>query len=124
MAGFGRDGHLGRHQTSLDERQAHPEPQEEGQEQGSDPISGRPVHDRHNMARSDADGKLPESERARNLRPSTAPGCVLDDWAGAGIVAYTARGGAPKEQGLSEFLAMGGYAAYVWPAFGFALVVL
>jgi len=25
---------------------------------------------------------------------------------------------------LSEFLAMGGYAAYVWPAFGFALVVL
>jgi heme exporter protein D len=28
------------------------------------------------------------------------------------------------EQGLSEFLAMGGYAAYVWSAFGFALVVL
>jgi heme exporter protein D len=25
---------------------------------------------------------------------------------------------------LSEFLAMGGYAAYVWSAFGFALVVL
>lgn len=25
---------------------------------------------------------------------------------------------------MSEFLAMGGYAAYVWPAFGFALVVL
>jgi heme exporter protein D len=29
-----------------------------------------------------------------------------------------------EEQGLSEFLAMGGYAAYVWSAFGFALVVL
>jgi heme exporter protein D len=29
-----------------------------------------------------------------------------------------------REQGLSEFLAMGGYAAYVWSAFGFALVVL
>jgi heme exporter protein D len=28
------------------------------------------------------------------------------------------------EQGLSEFLAMGGYAAYVWSAFGFALLVL
>ena len=25
---------------------------------------------------------------------------------------------------MSEFLAMGGYAAYVWSAFGFALVVL
>jgi heme exporter protein D len=25
---------------------------------------------------------------------------------------------------LSEFLAMGGYAAYVWSAFGFALIVL
>jgi heme exporter protein D len=25
---------------------------------------------------------------------------------------------------LSDFLAMGGYAAYVWPAFGFAAVVL
>jgi len=25
---------------------------------------------------------------------------------------------------VSEFLAMGGYAAYVWPAFGFAAVVL
>ena len=25
---------------------------------------------------------------------------------------------------MSEFLAMGGYAAYVWPAFGFAVVVL
>jgi heme exporter protein D len=25
---------------------------------------------------------------------------------------------------LGELLAMGGYAAYVWPAFGFALVVL
>jgi heme exporter protein D len=25
---------------------------------------------------------------------------------------------------LSEFLAMGGYAAYVWPAFGFAAAVL
>jgi heme exporter protein D len=25
---------------------------------------------------------------------------------------------------LSEFVAMGGYAAYVWPAFGFALVAL
>jgi heme exporter protein D len=34
------------------------------------------------------------------------------------------RVGAPREQGLSEFLAMGGYAAYVWSAFGFALVVL
>jgi heme exporter protein D len=32
--------------------------------------------------------------------------------------------GAPREQGLSEFLAMGGYAAYVWSAFGFATVVL
>jgi heme exporter protein D len=32
--------------------------------------------------------------------------------------------GDPREQGLSEFLAMGGYAAYVWSAFGFALVVL
>jgi heme exporter protein D len=32
--------------------------------------------------------------------------------------------GAPREQGLSEFLAMGGYAGYVWSAFGFALVVL
>ena len=30
----------------------------------------------------------------------------------------------PGEQGLSEFFAMGGYAAYVWSAFGFALVVL
>ena len=30
----------------------------------------------------------------------------------------------PREQGLSEFFAMGGYAAYVWSAFGFALVVL
>jgi heme exporter protein D len=29
-----------------------------------------------------------------------------------------------EEQGLGEFLAMGGYAAYVWSAFGFALVVL
>jgi heme exporter protein D len=27
-------------------------------------------------------------------------------------------------QVLSEFFAMGGYAAYVWPAFGFAAVVL
>jgi heme exporter protein D len=27
-------------------------------------------------------------------------------------------------QALSEFVAMGGYAAYVWPAFGFALVAL
>jgi heme exporter protein D len=75
------------------------------------------------MARSDAGGKLPEPERTHNLRPSTAPAHVLDDWARAGVVAYP-RGGAPKEQGLSEFLAMGGYAAYVWPAFGFALVVL
>jgi heme exporter protein D len=25
---------------------------------------------------------------------------------------------------LSEFVAMGGYAAYVWPAFGFALAAL
>ena len=32
--------------------------------------------------------------------------------------------GDPREQDLSEFLAMGGYAAYVWSAFGFALVVL
>src|ERR671919_934894 len=43
----------------------------------------------------------------------------------AAIMAYTpAKVGAPREQGLSEFLAMGGYAAYVWSAFGFALVVL
>ena len=40
-------------------------------------------------------------------------------------MAYTpAKVAPPREQGLSEFLAMGGYAAYVWSAFGFALVVL
>jgi len=27
-------------------------------------------------------------------------------------------------KGLMNFLAMGGYAAYVWPAYGLALVVL
>ena len=42
----------------------------------------------------------------------------------AGIVAHTASSGAPGGADLAEFLAMGGYAAYVWPAFGFALVVL
>ncbi|WP_159712502.1 heme exporter protein CcmD, partial [Geminicoccus flavidas] len=25
---------------------------------------------------------------------------------------------------MAEFLAMGGYAAYVWPAFGFTILVL
>src|SRR5918996_5536364 len=43
----------------------------------------------------------------------------------AAIMAYTpAKVAPPREQGLSEFLAMGGYAAYVWSAFGFALLVL
>jgi heme exporter protein D len=41
-----------------------------------------------------------------------------------GVTAFPIRSGDPREQGLSEFLAMGGYAAYVWSAFGFALVVL
>lgn len=27
-------------------------------------------------------------------------------------------------QGLDAFLAMGGYAQFVWPAYGFALIVL
>jgi heme exporter protein D len=39
-------------------------------------------------------------------------------------VSWDGHQNAPREQGLSEFLAMGGYAAYVWSAFGFALVVL
>ena len=32
--------------------------------------------------------------------------------------------GRPEGESVSEFLAMGGYAAYVWSAYGFALVVL
>ena len=45
LGGFGRNGHLGRHQTPLDERQAHPERQEKRQEQCSDPMLRRAAHD-------------------------------------------------------------------------------
>jgi heme exporter protein D len=30
----------------------------------------------------------------------------------------------PEDRPVAEFLAMGGYAAYVWPAFGFTILVL
>jgi hypothetical protein len=45
VADFGRDGHLGLHQASLDERQAHPERQQQRQEQSSEPVPRRGKHD-------------------------------------------------------------------------------
>jgi hypothetical protein len=46
LGNFGRDGHLCRHQASLDERHADPERQEKRQEQCSEPMSRRRVHAR------------------------------------------------------------------------------
>jgi hypothetical protein len=45
FGGFDWKGHLGRHQASLDERHAHPERQEKRQEQSSEPMLRRRVHD-------------------------------------------------------------------------------
>jgi hypothetical protein len=93
MSGFGRCGRLGRHHAILDERQAHPNRQRQGQEQDSDPLSGRGFHDGHSMTPRNAGSKLPEPERARNLRPSTAAAVVLDELGARGRCGIQAREG-------------------------------
>jgi hypothetical protein len=57
VASLGRDGHLCRHQGSLNERPAHPERQEERQEQNSNAMPGPAFHRAHNMARLDVISK-------------------------------------------------------------------
>jgi hypothetical protein len=61
VAGIGRDGHLRCHHAALDEGQAHPEPQQNRQEQNSNAMPGPAFHRAPNMARSNGISKSPSS---------------------------------------------------------------
>jgi hypothetical protein len=65
---FGRKGHLCRHQTRLDERQAHPERQQKRQEQCAEPMLRRRAHDRYYGA---AHGRRQGSARVGPPAPRT-----------------------------------------------------
>jgi hypothetical protein len=59
--GPGRDGHRRRHQATLDEREAHPDRQEEREEEDSNSMPRPASHRGANMAASNADGKAHDS---------------------------------------------------------------
>jgi hypothetical protein len=57
MSAISRDGHRRRHHAALDEGQAHPEPQQNRQEQNARPMPGPAFHGASKMALLDANGK-------------------------------------------------------------------
>ena len=58
MSAIRRDGHLCRHHAALDEGQAHPEPQQDRQEQNARPMPGPAFHGASKMAPLAAIGKV------------------------------------------------------------------
>src|SRR5918996_2488193 len=58
ISAISRDGHRRRHHARLDEGQAHPEPQQDRQEQNSRSMPGPAMHGARNMAPSAAISKV------------------------------------------------------------------